>query len=127
MAQGLLSAALPQAQVQSAGLGALVGMPADETAIRLMQQRGFDITGHRAQQVTRALCTQAELVLVMDSEQKRRVEQLYRELRGRVFRLNEHSKQDIADPYGRGPADFTNALALITQGVNEWRRRIEKL
>ena len=56
MAQGLLEHALPQAQVRSAGLGALVGMPADAAAVRLMQERGIDISAHRATQISRAAC-----------------------------------------------------------------------
>ena len=33
--------------VGSAGLGALVGYPADDHAIALMQERGLDISDHR--------------------------------------------------------------------------------
>lgn len=127
MAQGLLAAALPNAQVHSAGLGALVGMPADDTAIRLMKARGIDITGHRAQQVNRALCTQADLVLVMDTDQKQRLEDMYPQARGRVFRIGEHGKRDIPDPYRQPEKAFRDALAFIDEGVREWLRRIERL
>jgi protein-tyrosine phosphatase len=127
MAQGVIAAALPQAQVRSAGLGALVGMPADETAVRLMHARGIDITAHRAQQVTRALCTQAELVLVMDTEQRQRLEDLYPQSRGRVFRLGEHNRREIPDPYRQPEKAFREALALIDDGVREWLRRIQQL
>ncbi len=77
MAQGLLAAALPQVQVHSAGLGALIGSPADETAVRLMQARGIDISAHRATQITRQMCVQADMVLVMDADQRKRLEALY--------------------------------------------------
>jgi len=127
MAQGLLAAALPGVQVQSAGLGALVGMPADETAVRLMQERGIDITGHRAQQVNRVLCTQADLVLVMNTEQRERLENLFPQVRGRMFRIGEHKKRDIPDPYRQGEQAFRDALALIDDGAREWLRRIQRL
>lgn len=127
MAQGLLSAALPQAQVQSAGLGALVGMPADETAIRLMHQHGIDITSHRARQVSRVLCTQADLVLVMDTEQRERLEGMYPQVRGRVFRLGEHTRRDIPDPYRQPEKAFRDALALLEEGASEWLRRIQRI
>ena len=127
MAQGLLAVALPQAQVQSAGLGALVSMPADETAVRLMQARGIDITGHRARQVNRTLCTQADLVLVMDTDQKHRVEGLYPQVRGRVFRVGEHARRDIPDPYRQPAQAFRDSLAFIDEGVLEWLQRIQRL
>ena len=127
MAQGLLAAALPNAQVHSAGLGALVGMPADETAVRLMNDRGIDISAHRAQQVSRSLCTQADLVLVMDTEQRQRLEGMYPQARGRVFRLGEHLKRDIPDPYRQPEMAFRDALLLIDHGAREWLRRIQQL
>ena len=39
--------------VRSAGLGALVGHPADDNVRQLMEQRGIDVSGHRAVQVNR--------------------------------------------------------------------------
>lgn len=77
MAQGLLSVAVPAMRVTSAGTGALVGMPADETAVRLMQGRGIDISRHRATQITRTACMQADMVLVMDTAQRRQLEERY--------------------------------------------------
>lgn len=127
MAQGLLAAALPQFEVQSAGLGALVGNPADETAVRLLQARGIDISDHRAQQVNRGLCTHADLVLVMDTDQKQRLEDLYPQARGRIFRIGEHAKRDIPDPYRQPEKAFRDALAFIEEGLREWLQRIQRL
>lgn len=127
MAQGLLAHALPGMQVRSAGLGALVGSPADETAIRLMQERGIDISGHRATQINRAMCLESDVVLVMDPAQRARVEALYPQARGRVFRLGEHTKRDIPDPYRQREQAFRSALSLIDEGAQEWLRRIHKL
>lgn len=127
MAQALLAQGLPAMQVRSAGLGALVGQPADETALHLMAERNADISAHRAQQITRALCLDSDLVLVMDTEQRQRIESMYPQARGRVFRLAEHLKLDIPDPYRQGELAFREALALIDAGAAEWLRRIARL
>lgn len=127
MAQALLAAALPHASVRSAGLGALVGMPADKTAILLMKDRGLDLSQHRAEQVSRATCLTADMVLVMDADQKQRVEDLYPQARGRVFKLGEYTKQDIPDPYRCGETAFREALARIDDSLTEWLKRIRKL
>jgi protein-tyrosine phosphatase len=102
-------------------------MPADDTAVRLMQARGIDITAHRALQISRDLCQRAELVLVMSSEQRKRLEQTYPTACGRVFRLAEFSKRDIPDPYRQPERAFQESLQLIEQGVREWLQRLQKI
>ena len=127
MAQGLLSAAVPAMRVTSAGTGALVGMPADETAVRLMQGRGIDISRHRATQITRTACMQADMVLVMDTAQRRQLEERYPQACGRIFRLGEFSKGDIPDPYRKPEKNFRDALRLIDDGIGEWLHRLQRI
>ena len=127
MGEALLAQALPGMLVRSAGLGALVGHPADDIALQLMQERGVDINAHRARQITWPLCMESDLVLVMDIDQRQQVEGLYPQARGRVFRLAEHLKQDIPDPYRHGELAFRDALALIDSGVANWLQRIRRL
>jgi len=126
MGEGILRAALPGVTVASAGVGALIGNPADATALELMTARGIDIGEHRARQITQAICQQSELILVMDNEQRRYIETRYPFTRGRVFRLGDAEKQDIPDPYRRGQTAFENALELIDVGARSWTERIKK-
>lgn len=127
MAEGVLAAALPKVAVRSAGLTAMIGMPAEETAVRLLKARGIDIAAHRATQLTRDLCSRADLVLVMSNEQRKRLEELYPFACGRVFRLGEYSKRDISDPYRQSERAFRESLQLIDEGVREWLDRIRKI
>lgn len=127
MAQALLAAKLPRSRVVSAGLSAVVGAGADDTAIALLDERGLDLRGHRAQQITRRLCLEADIVLVMDREQRQRLERIYPEVQGRVFRIGEHTKAEIPDPYRRPEAAFRHALALLDEGVAHWVQRIDRL
>lgn len=127
MAQGMLSFALPNVQVRSAGLNALIGHAADESAVKLMQERGIDITSHRAVQLSRQMCMEADLILVMDSDQRRRVEDLYPQVRGRVMRLAEYLGSDVVDPYRKSEQVFRDCLRVIEQGVQQWLERIHRL
>lgn len=127
MAAGMLGAMLPRSDIQSAGLGALVGMPADDTAMRLMTERGIDISAHRAVQITRQMCLRADLVLVMETAQRHRLEQMYPEARGRVFRVCEATKLDVPDPFTKPRRMFEAALTLIETGVDNWCRRLQKI
>lgn len=124
MAEAQLRKALPELSVRSAGLRALVGAPADAKAAELMVECGLDITAHRAQQITHILTNQADVILVMDHEQKLEIQHRYPMASGKVFLLGELGKFDIPDPYLRSRADFEKALALIKRGVEAWAPRI---
>lgn len=127
MAQGLLGARLPAWRVRSAGLNALVGAPADEIAIALMRERGIDIGAHRATQITRRMCLESEMVLVMDRGQRQRLEDLYPEACGRVFRLGEVPDKDVPDPYRQPENAFRQSLTIIDEAVARWVQRIQRL
>jgi protein-tyrosine phosphatase len=92
-----------------------------------MQERGIDISGHVAQQVSQLLCRQADLILVMDLAQRKHLESTYPFVRGKVFRIGDTTAQDVPDPYRKGEADFEHALALIDAGTRTWIDRILKI
>jgi protein-tyrosine phosphatase len=127
MAEGMLRDALPGKTIRSAGLGALIGKPADPLSVQLMEEQGIDISMHRAQQISAGLIAQAELILVMDTEQKKYVEAKYFGSRGKVFRLDEAAKLDIPDPYREGIESFRTAHRMIDEGVKVWVNQILRM
>jgi protein-tyrosine phosphatase len=127
MAEGLLKQALPGMTVRSAGLGALIGKPADPYAVQIMAERGIDISAHRAQHLSARMVSEADLILVMDMEQKKYVETNYVGSKGKVFRLGEFAKVDIADPYREGMESFEAAFRLIDEGVKVFAERIVQM
>lgn len=126
-AEALLARELPDKKVWSAGLGALIGNPADALAVEVAADNGLDLSAHRAQQLVSWMCQSADLILVMDQGQKARIEQLYPLVRGKVYRLGEESQADIADPYRRPREAFETAYSAISQGVQQWASRIRRL
>lgn len=124
IAEGLLKSALPEKKVYSAGIGAMIGHPADPFSIQLMQEQGIDINAHRAQSLTSWMVSEADIILVMDLEQKRFIEQKYSTSKGKVFRLGEFGKYDIPDPYRQDLDVFRQTCSLITQGVDALIERI---
>ena len=132
MAEGELRGRLEKrgvkAVVESAGIAALVGRPADPTSQELMLARGIDISGHRARQLTPELIRSFELILVMEADQQRAVEDILPSARGRVHRIGRWGNFDVPDPYRRDREDFEHALELIVRGVDDlekafWPRR----
>ena len=111
--------------VESAGLGALVHEPASEHSVELMRERGLDISGHRAQQLTSELVTKADLMLGMESGPRRVSDANAPTARGPVYRLGAWLDLEIPDPY-RQPRDaFDAALEKIAQGLADWVERLK--
>ena len=111
--------------VESAGLGALVGEPASEYAMALMQERGIDISSHRAQQLTPELVSEAELILVMESRHKRVIDENEPSARGKIYRLGEWQDLEIPDPHRLSRDVFEVALEMIDKGVADWVERLK--
>lgn len=129
MAEGLFKRALVEVNkadyfVSSAGLDALVGRQPDPTACQLLLKKGIDISGYRACQLNREMIRKAKLILVMELNQKIAIEENEPSARGKVFRLGEWGKFDIADPYKQDLFAFKKALMLIEKGVSQWLIRL---
>ncbi|WP_115778340.1 low molecular weight protein-tyrosine-phosphatase [Paraburkholderia caffeinilytica] len=125
MAEALIKERLPDVEINSAGIDALVGRSADKLAIELMGERRISIGGHRAQQLVAPFCTTADMILAMDDSQVAYIGKRYPTCRGKVFKLGKFSDFDIKDPYGGTRTDFEVCLDSIDRGVNEWVERIK--
>jgi protein-tyrosine phosphatase len=128
MAEALLAKAVhethPEVVVSSAGLGALVGRPADPFSKKLMQAREIDISAHRARQTSPEIIFGSDLILTMTADQTKQLEQQYQGVSGRVHRIGKWEGYDIPDPFKRPQTAFEQALVLIEQGVDEWHRKL---
>jgi protein-tyrosine phosphatase len=125
--EALLAREFPNLKVWSAGLGALVGEPADPLSAEVAAANGLDLSAHRAQQITGWMSQSADLILVMEQAHRADVEQRFPLTRGKVFRLGELGKFDIADPYRLPKSEFEKAYADIAHGVAAWAPRIRQL
>ncbi|MDK9557281.1 low molecular weight protein-tyrosine-phosphatase [Marinobacter sp. M216] len=130
MAEYLLRAKLahrPAKSVSSAGIGALVGKPADETALAILKGQGIDATGHRARQVTAEMLTQSELILAMEEGHLNKLHELAPQIRGRAFLLGKwQDDQPVPDPYRQQRPAFEHAYKLIDNATNSWLKYLDK-
>lgn len=127
MAEALLRVRLagrPSARVESAGVAALVGRPADPLVVELMSERGLDLSTHRARQLTPALLSGFDLVLVMEDGHRRAVEAIAPAARGRVQRIGRFGGFDVPDPYRAARPAFERALALIERGLDDFEQKL---
>ena len=129
MAEALLKDALinrgkKNYTISSAGLGALVDHMPDKIACELMLEKGLDISGYRATQLNQEMIFKSDLILVMESAHKELIEHKEPSAKGKVFRLGEWGRFDIADPYKQERKVFEKAVQLIEKGVKDWADKI---
>jgi protein-tyrosine phosphatase len=124
-AAALLQQQLPQGQISSAGLIALVGHDMDDTARSVALEKGLLCPPHQARQLDGALCAEADLILVMEQRQREKVMQRFPAGSGKVFLLTHwNGGQDIPDPYRRDRDTFSHVYTLMEDGVAGWRPRL---
>ncbi|WP_420997520.1 low molecular weight phosphotyrosine protein phosphatase [Cupriavidus sp. 30B13] len=127
MAQYLLRNALPGCAIASAGLAPLAGAAADPHTVRLLAEEGLDLSAHRARVLDGNMVNSADLVLVMDTEQREALERQFPQARGKIYRLCEFMHADVPDPHGCSQNMFRIVLGLVRQGVDTWSERIRTL
>lgn len=128
MAEGLLRARLEGRgiKVASAGVSAMVGWPADDLAIEVMRDHGFDISTHRAQQITLPMLSENDLILALDQTHIDWLNRFYPQFRGRVHKiLKWHKNRDVADPYQRPKKAFKKSFDDTELGLTDWLKRLE--
>jgi len=125
MAEGLLRSCAPEdVVISSAGIGALVGEPADPIAVKLMQDRGIDISQHRARQLTLEIVREADLILVMEKRHMNAVHSISPSAHGKVHEIGKWIDAEVPDPYRKSPEYFEHILGLLERGVKAWCKKI---
>lgn len=126
-AEFMLKAALPGKHISSAGLAAVVGADMEPTARQVAESHGLACPLHKARQLTRELCHQADIILVMESRHREGVTQLCPEARGKIFLLAQGlTPTDIADPYRKCLAVFEQTYEQLHQACEAWARRLSR-
>jgi protein-tyrosine phosphatase len=121
----LLRQALPELEVTSAGIQALVGKPADKTASEVAAAHGLSLHGHSARQFTAALGAGHDLILVMEPGHKREISRMAPQLAGRVMLFDKWTgEKGIADPYLRSTEFHEKTFAALSDAAQGWVRRM---
>lgn len=124
-AERILQQLKPQLTVASAGVSALVDHSADAMALEVAQQYGVCLQEHQAQQLTRELCCQYDLILVMEKKHLEAVSRIAPEARGKTMLLGQwHQQTEIPDPYRQSKEAFEFAYKLIQQSCQAWANKL---
>ncbi len=128
MAEGICRRVLTDAgraiEVSSAGVRALIGHPIASDADDVLRHRGIDLSAHRARQISDDLLRTADLVWVMDNEQRTALRAIFPAYAGKVFLLGHWMGVEIDDPYQRGIHAFEDAAQLIEHALTAWVNKL---
>ncbi|MGO1282668.1 low molecular weight protein-tyrosine-phosphatase [Psychrobacter sp.] len=124
MAEALLKQRYPHKNIDSAGVGALVGHSADPAALEIMAGQEIDITNHVAKQVDEDLVKKADLIFTMSDSQTKWIEERWPFCRGKTFKLGHWQDKDIADPYKHEMSAFETAYQDIVVSLEQWADKI---
>lgn len=117
----MLANALPDLNISSAGIGALVDHPADETMTNVAEENGLSLEGHRARQFTPQMGAAADLILVMEPKHKLSLQRQSPQLVGRTMLFDQWTgAKGIADPYRMPEAIHKEIFAEIKTAAEAW-------
>jgi protein-tyrosine phosphatase len=107
-------------KANSSGVGALVGHSADPSVRKILDQEGIPGQGHIAQQISKDLVSEADIILVMEPHHRQAVLAQFPDARSKVFLLRHRDQLGIIDPYKKDFAVFEQIHEEIKQGIDEW-------
>ncbi|PLN36567.1 protein tyrosine phosphatase [Klebsiella pneumoniae] len=125
IAERILRDFFPEKEIDSAGLGAVVGKPADASAINVAEKNGISLQGHKGRQFTAEMGRRYQLILVMERMHLEQVSNIAPELRGKTMLLGHwNGNKDIPDPYKKSDEAFDSVYKLIEQSCKCWISKI---
>lgn len=126
VAERVLQTKLPQLTVTSAGLGALVGHSADETAAEVALAHGVSLEGHKARQFTAELGATQDLILVMEPGHRQEIGRLAPQLLGKTMLLDHWTGgRAIEDPYRASQEFHELTFDKIEAAGEAWAQRLK--
>ena len=118
---------LTEVEVASAGTSTWDGAPASDGALLVALERNLDLSGHRAQQLTRELIESHDVILAMGPHHLERAEALGGE--GKSYLLSAYAGgtrtgMPISDPFGGDLEQYRDTLGELQREI---RRVFDRL
>ncbi len=115
----------PGKTVSSAGLVGLVGHDMEPTARAVAEENDLECGPHTARKLDSELCRDNDLILVMESRQKERLNRAFPEASGKTFLLSHwNGGHDIPDPYKRGRDAFERIYPMMKEATKAWAKKL---
>ena len=112
--------------VDSAGLTARTGDPADPVYLDMAKESDLDLTTHRSKPLTRGLLESADLTLVMTGGHKRRLTERYPEFSGKIMLLGHwvDGGVSVSDPHRKSVDAYRQVFVQIQDACHRWSAKL---
>lgn len=112
---------MPGVEISSAGISALVGRGIDNIGLKLLEQKGYPVTSHKAKKVNEDLMQVADVVLTMEKRHQQQLMKDYPSLSGKVMLLGKwQGDSEISDPYKKSREAFEYIFDQIERACKSW-------
>jgi len=117
--------------VSSAGVHAYPGSAPDSKMVEFLEKSNIVYDEHQSKLLAREDAEWADHILVMESDHKKQILNLWPEVRDKVALLGSYvsmdqNESDIDDPYGLSPYHYRTAHAQISLAIEELLKRITR-
>ncbi|WNC69640.1 protein tyrosine phosphatase [Thalassotalea nanhaiensis] len=124
-AERILMDLLPNKEISSAGIGALVDHGIEKHAAELLVNAGYNADDHNARQVNTDIINDADLILVMEKKHQHVLMQKFPSASGKIMLLGKwHNEEEIPDPYKKSQDVFNHTFVLIKKNAQAWADKI---
>lgn len=128
VAEAALRAALPDLDVRSAGLHALVGRDIDADTAAAAGRQGIELARHSARQFDDAIGRAADVILVMEMHHRQEIGARWSQLLGKTFLLGHFDgAQEVPDPYRQASGMHDHAVGIIARCSASWAQQLEQM
>lgn len=117
----------------SAGLSAVEGLAASQTAIEVMEEIGINLRAHQSRELTADLIDNAAIILVMTAAHAMELKKRFPKARDRVHMLGSFKKNgkdtEISDPVGAAVQIYRrtrNDIAECLDGLTGYLQSLYK-
>lgn len=113
--------------VISAGTDAVEGLPASDHMLKIADNWGIDLSGHRSRRLTGEMLLESDIILLADQRYYTDVLEIADETKDRIQLLSEPlGLEAIPDPYGKSYGTYREIASMIHQSVNAWKRIFDR-
>jgi protein-tyrosine phosphatase len=117
---------LPEFEIASAGLGALVGREIDPDSAAAAERQGISLHPHSARQFDDGIGRAADVILVMETHHRQEVAARWPQFLGKTFLLGHFvGAQEVPDPYRQAAGMHEHAVEIIAQCSAAWAKQLE--
>ncbi len=131
IAEGLFRRMLGEAgieiKVSSAGVSSFSGIEPSEETVRVLGERGVDMSQHRGRRINASMANESDIIFVMQNFHKEHILAMAPDVESKVYVVSDFLKHvenkrpdlGIPDPIGRGFHFYVTVTDMIQDSLNQ--------